>query len=89
MENVYVSAHASPVAMNIQPFWSCEKFNPSEETIIEFLERFTMQADDFLLNAGSNSNKKAAILIKALPVPVITDLQRRLKKSYHKQRTNN
>ena len=77
MDNV--SAHTSPVAMNLQPFWSCEKFNPSEETIIEFLERFTMQADHFLQNAGNNSNKKAAILIKALPVPVITDLQRRLK----------
>ena len=34
---------------------------------------------DLLTKAGNNEQKKVAILVKALPVSVVTDLQRRLK----------
>lgn len=57
----------------------CTQFNPSAETILEFLERFKVQCGDLLAKAGEDGLKKAAVLIKALPVNVITDLQRRIK----------
>ena len=56
-----------------------DKFNPEQETCSEFLERFTVQNSDQLTKAGADDKKKAAVLIKALPIPVITDLQRRIK----------
>ena len=54
-------------------------FDPKQETISEFLERFKVQASEFIAKAGDDNLKKAAVLIKALPVHVITDLQRRIK----------
>lgn len=57
----------------------CPKFNAEYETILEFLERFQVLNDELLEKAGDNQQKKAAILIKSLPIPVITDLQRRIK----------
>lgn len=54
-------------------------FNPQEETIQEFLERFKVQCSDLLDAAEDNTKKKAIILVKALPVSVVTDLQRRIK----------
>lgn len=57
----------------------CPAFNPSLETVVEFLERFTVQSADLLQQAGEDSKKKASILVKSLPVNVITDVQRRLK----------
>ena len=57
----------------------CPQFNPEQETIFEFLERFTVQDSEAITKAGEDGVKKAAVLVKALPVPVITDLQRRLK----------
>lgn len=57
----------------------CPAFNPSLETVVEFLERFTVQCADLLELAGEDSTKKASILVKSLPVNVITDVQRRLK----------
>ena len=57
----------------------CPVFNPNLETVLEFLERFTVQSADLLLQAGGDGVKKASILVKSLPVNVITDVQRRLK----------
>ena len=70
----------SPNSVNM-PFSSAPFpiFDSEQETIIEFLERFSVQASDYLLQAGSCGKKKANILIKSLPVNVVTDLQRRLK----------
>ena len=58
---------------------TCPAFDPKQETISEFLERFKVQASEFIAKAGDDNLKKAAVLIKALPVHVITDLQRRIK----------
>lgn len=55
------------------------QFNPEQETCNEFLERFTVQNSDLIEKAGTDGKKKAVVLVKALPVPVITDLQRRIK----------
>ncbi|XP_068237075.1 uncharacterized protein [Palaemon carinicauda] len=57
----------------------CPAFNPSLETVVEFLERFTDQSADSLQQAGDDSTKKVSILVKSLPVNVVTDVQRRLK----------
>ena len=55
-----------------------EHFKPEFETVPEFLERFKVQCSDLLEKAGTNDKKKAAVLIKTLPVPVVSDLSRRL-----------
>ena len=57
----------------------CAKFEPDVETVCEFLERFQVQCSDQITTAGENENKLSTILIKALPVNIITDLQRGLK----------
>lgn len=54
-------------------------FNPEIENIVEFLERLKVQAADVFVSAGEDGLKKASILVKTLPVTIITDLQRRLK----------
>ena len=54
-------------------------FNPEVENIVEFLERLKVQAADLFTSAGEDGLKKASILVKTLPVTIITDLQRRLK----------
>ena len=53
-------------------------FDPQNETITEFIERFAVTNQDLLEKAGANELKKASILIKCLPVNVITKLQRKL-----------
>jgi hypothetical protein len=58
---------------------TCTQFNPDIETIVEFIERFKVQCSDLLEKAGDDGLKKAAVLVKSLPVSVITDLQRRIK----------
>jgi len=58
---------------------SCSQFNSEQETILEFLERFRVQCSDQLAAAGGDGTKMAAVLVKALPVNIITDLQRRIK----------
>ena len=55
-----------------------QHFDPKVETITEFLERFSVQNNDQIVKAGEDEIKKAAILIKNLPVNVITELQRKL-----------
>ena len=54
-------------------------FSPSNESIDEFIERFKVQCSEQITAAGDDALKHAAVLIKALPVSVVTDLQRRLK----------
>ena len=56
-----------------------KSFSPEIENVNEFLERFTLQNNDVLTAANDDSRKKASILSNALPISVITDLQRRLK----------
>ena len=56
-----------------------EKFNPDVENIEEFMERFLIQNDDLLEKAGKDNKKKVSLLMKNLPVTIITDLQRRIK----------
>lgn len=55
---------------------SCPLYDPDTETIEEFLERFSM----LLEGDGKKKSDKAlgAFLIRALPVQMVTDLQRRL-----------
>ena len=53
-------------------------FDPKCESIGEFCERFKVQNSDTLEKAGEDGLKKASILIKCLPVNVITQLQRKL-----------
>ena len=53
-------------------------FDPQLETIIEFIERFEVQNSDLLDKAGSDGVKKARVIIKCLPINIITNLQRKL-----------
>ena len=55
------------------------QFDPEIETVDEFLQRFAVQFGDVLHKVRSDSHKQAAVLIKVLPVKIITELQRRLK----------
>lgn len=53
-------------------------YQPSIESVTEFLQRLKVQQSAFA-NAETTNSEKAAILIRALPVNVITDIQRRIK----------
>lgn len=57
----------------------CPPFDPQQESITEFIERFRIFNREALTKAGNNEQRKAEIFIKCLPVNVITDLQRRMK----------
>ena len=57
----------------------CAQFDPEVETMCEFLERFQVQCSEQITRADQNEIKLSAILIKSLPVNIITDLQRGLK----------
>ena len=69
------------MATSVSNFYmtACQPFNVEIETITEFIERFKVQAMDLLLKAGADPLAKSAVLIKFLPVNVITDLQRKIK----------
>ena len=54
-------------------------FNPDLETVEEFLQRFKVQQHDVLYKAKDDSMRQAMFLANALPVNIITDIQRRLK----------
>ena len=60
-------------ANNIHPF------DHKIETISEFIERFQVQNTDAIAKVGDDGLKKAALLIKCLPVITVTELQRKLK----------
>ena len=53
-------------------------FQPETESVNEFLQRFQLQNLQ-TLQATSDDAQKAAMLCRALPVNIITDIQRRLK----------
>ena len=54
-------------------------FNPDLETVEEFLQRFKVQQHDVLYKAKDDSMRQAMFFANALPVNIITDIQRRLK----------
>ena len=54
-------------------------YDTKTETFDEFHERFLVQNSEALTKAGVDGMKKAVILVKCLPVGVITELQRKLK----------
>ena len=53
-------------------------FLPDKETIQEFLQRFKVQNSEKLNHADTSAREKAAILVRALPVHVVTDIQRKI-----------
>lgn len=56
-------------------------FHPEVENVDEFLQRFKLQ-NSIALNAAKsdkNPNNCATILANALPINILTDIQRRLK----------
>ena len=59
--------------------FNCTQFDPEVETVSEFIERFTVQCSEILNKDDATDSIKAATLIKALPVSIVTDLQRGLK----------
>lgn len=65
-----------PAAISVQAH--CAPFDPSAETIAEFFQRFQCQMSDVLQKVRNDDQKRANLLIKALPVNIITDLQRRI-----------
>ena len=54
-------------------------FGPEVEIFSEFIQRFELQCLDLLQKARNDERRKIAILLKCLPVKIITDLQRRIK----------
>lgn len=58
---------------------TCSPFDSQLETITEFLERFKIQCSTQLEKVKDDGVKQAAILVSALPISIITDLQRRFK----------
>lgn len=53
-------------------------FQKDVETVEEFIQRFKLQNRDALVAAADNPMKKAALMANALPIPILTDIQRRL-----------
>lgn len=56
----------------------CAQYDPDNESIGEFISRFEVQMDDALHKVRTSETKKAAILLRALPVRMVTDIQRRI-----------
>lgn len=56
----------------------CSAFDPELETISEFFMRFQCQQSDLLTKCRNDEIRKANLLLKFLPVSVISELQRRL-----------
>lgn len=53
-------------------------YDKEEETITEFLTRFSLQNSAELHRSRNDDSKQVIILMKALPVSVFTDVQRSL-----------
>ena len=53
--------------------------NLNLQTVDEILERFKVQQHDALTKAIIDSHRRAMFLADALPLNIITDIQRRLK----------
>ena len=58
--------------------FQCDQFDPSVETIDEFLQRLQCQMADSFRKARNDSVRQASILLKCLPTRIITDLQLRI-----------
>lgn len=54
-------------------------FHPEVESVEEFVQRFKLQNADKLEEAEDNPSRRAMLLANALPIDVLTDIQRRLK----------
>ena len=57
---------------------SCANFDAEAETIGEFFCRFEVQMSVQLHRVRQDEIKKAAILLRSLPVSMVTDIQRRI-----------
>ena len=57
----------------------CVPFSPTIETVAEFVERFQVHCREVLHKTRNDPLRQASVLIQALPVQVVTDLQRRIK----------
>ena len=57
---------------------TCPSFDPELESIQEFFQRFQCQASDLLHKFRNDDGRKASVLLRVLPVNIISDLQRRL-----------
>lgn len=58
---------------------SITPFHHEIESITEFLERFKVQNSAVLQAEGTSEQQQASLLCRALPVNVITNVQRRIK----------
>ena len=56
-----------------------QMFDPELKTISEFLERFSVTNEDILGSADTFDKNKVSLLIKSLPIQIVTDFQRRIK----------
>lgn len=54
---------------------SCAAFDAQAETIAQFFSRFEVQMSDALHKTRNHTIRQAAILLRALPVAMITDIQ--------------
>jgi len=59
-------------------FSSCPPFDPECETIQEFFQRFKCQMSDALHKFRNDDLKLSSLLLKSLPVPIISEIQRRI-----------
>ena len=57
----------------------CVPFSPTIETVAEFVERFQVRCREVLHKTRNDPLRQASVLIQALPVQVVTDLQRLIK----------
>lgn len=56
----------------------CAAYDQEQETVTEFISRFEVQNADALHKVRNDDFKKASLLVRALPISVVTDLQRRI-----------
>ena len=54
-------------------------FQPDLESVSEFLERFKLQNHTILEEKKEDNKSRAMLLANALPVDILTDIQRKLK----------
>ena len=57
---------------------ACAPFDQELESIQEFFQRFTCQMSEALHKVRNDDLKKANLLLKFLPVSIVSELQRRL-----------
>ena len=53
-------------------------FDPELKTVGEFLERFQVQMSTAISRVRNDQRKQAALLLRAMPIAMVTDLQRRI-----------